>query len=465
MAYVPGFKWDIFINYPMEAEEWARQFEHDLRAAPGLASIPGLTTYFAKRNWELGQVSDEMLDAARQSALFVAVLTEGSLAEAESRFLGLEMKAFRESGSIGGRFCPIPLFPVAGSQLSALMPSENAQAFWNTNLEFFYREDDVPLWLRPDSELEKGSYRKRVEKASWFLKNRLNELRTRLGGADKLEARGPFSGRTVLLGQKEPNVEAEWNAVRELLRNDGVTVLGDDDCASEDFAAALLKADLFVQLLSPLDPTDRAKEQFAAVAARGSVPILQWRRQINPKLLERMDEDDRRLFDGSHVLAVGLEEFKRAIRDKLKQLANPPPPVKTGDKPFVYIAADSSDLPLAREIQAAARKEADVDVMAEEESKRVEDFDGGLKQATAVVFLYGGAERKFINWWLKQYMRKTRLWKVYPKLTALYYAPPKKDTEQEPLWGVEELRTVGSQEKFSLEPIDQICAELRGAGA
>jgi len=464
MAYIPAFEWDIFISYPMEAESWAEQFVTDLRKAPGLAPLKDLQIYFAKVNWELGQISDEMLDQARRSAIFVAILTEGSVSQGESRFLGLEMKAFRESGQLNGRFCPILLFPVTSFQIANLMPLENPQAFWNSNLEFFYKEDGIPLWLRQGSEPRSGDYSKQVEKTSWHLRKRIDALVVKHAAAAEPERKGPFAGKTVLLGQKEQNIGREWNEILELLRNDGVTVAsstGADGTQAGEFESAVKNADLFVQLLSPLDPTDGARSELKTVEEQSrAIPILQWRPQINPRLLERMDADDRHLFEGPHVRAGGFEEFKRAVRDKLKQLAKPPKESIVGQKPYLYITADASDLHHARQIQVAARTKADVDVMAEEESKRAEDFDGGLRQANGIVFLYGNAEPKFVTWWLKQYMRKTRLWRIYPKLTVLFQAPPKKNAEQEPLWGVEELQTYGSQEQFSLDAVEQICAEL-----
>jgi hypothetical protein len=251
--------------------------------------------------------------------------------------------------------------------------------------------------------------------------------------------------------------------VETLLRNDGVTLLSADELplgtgGSND---APQMPDLFVQLLSPLDPTENAKAQLAAIEALGSVPILQWRKQTNPKLLALMDEDDRMLFDGPRVVAVGLEEFKRDIREKLKELARPRAEIRGyEEKPYLYITADTPDLRYAREVQAVARKRTVADVMLEDESERRADFEEGLKRAAGVVFLYGDAERRFIDRWLKEYVRKTSLLQVHPKLVALYQAPPKKTADAEPLVPFDELRRVGSQEEFSLEPIEEICAEL-----
>ena len=100
--------------------------------------------------------------------------------------------------------------------------------------------------------------------------------------------------------------------------------------------------------------------------------------------------------------------------------------------------------------------------MAANEAERRNDFVEALKQASGMVFLYGSAERHFIDRWLKEYVRKTRLLGVFPKLAALYQAPPKKEADQEPLVPFDELRTVGSQEVFTLEAMEQICSELLG---
>ena len=104
MAYVPGFTWDLFISYPMEVESWTKQFEADLRDETELTPAKGLKIYFAPTSWQQGAISDEMLEAARSSAVFVAILTRDALPDDETRFLQKEMEAFREFGPLKGRF-------------------------------------------------------------------------------------------------------------------------------------------------------------------------------------------------------------------------------------------------------------------------------------------------------------------------------------------------------------------------
>jgi hypothetical protein len=200
---------------------------------------------------------------------------------------------------------------------------------------------------------------------------------------------------------------------------------------------------------------------------RESIPILQWRKKVpTPRLdsaiLESLDAEDREFCEGEDVRTGLLEDFKLAIRDKLDELNKPAPQDPNGEKPYLYIAADTTDLHFARLLQAAARKRTVADVMVQDEGKRREDFVDGLVQASGVIFLYGNAQREFVDLWLKEFVRKTRLLKVRPRLAALYQAPPEKTKEQEPLVPIEELRTEGSQKEFSLQGIERICAELCG---
>src|SRR5262249_24686172 len=141
MAYIPGFEYDLFISYPTEATRWVKQFHEDLRDDMWLAAARGLTIYFAPKSWELGEDSDGMLDAARNSAIFVAILTPDSVRDNSSRFLRKEMEAFARSSPLKRRFCPIPLAPIDSAQLARAMPTGTPDAFWSANLEFYYLED------------------------------------------------------------------------------------------------------------------------------------------------------------------------------------------------------------------------------------------------------------------------------------------------------------------------------------
>jgi hypothetical protein len=459
MAYVPGFKWDIFLSYPMEAESWTKQFEKDLKDEPLLAAAKDLNVYFARRDWHLGGSSNDMLEAARTSAIFVAVLTKDAVDDRDGRFLGKEMNAFRASSPLKGRFCPIPLYPIDASKLSAVMPIDDPDAFWNINITFFFHDDGIPILLRPDTELQPGLYKRTVNKVAHQLRERLEEVKTGLKGAN---GKGAFSGKVVFLARTIPRsyVEEEWKVIRKLLVNDGANVVPSE--ASESDEAAIRKADLFVQLFSEVDSLDGPKAHLELAQTRKSIPIFQWRKKPPNTDLTILNEADKNFCEGANVQTGLLEHFKLTLRDKLAELSKPPPEIEPSDKPYLYITADTADLRLARQLQTVARKRTVADVMVEDESRRRNDFEEGLMHASGVVFLYGDAKRLFVDLWLKEFARKTRLLKLHPKIAALYLAPPERTEEEEPLVPIEGLRIEGSHREFTLAGIERICAELCG---
>lgn len=472
MAYTRGFRYDLFISYPMEAQRWAKQFYQDLTDETRLSSI-GIEIYLASRTWELGEDSDEMLDAARHSALFVAVLTTDALTERSTRFLQLEMEAFRRASPLKRRFCPIPIEPIDSARLSELMPTANRDAFWNVNLRFFRDEGGVPLRLRQNSD----DYKEAVERAAFLLRKRLDEIQS---GDDLATGKiGPFAGLTVCLAPNAPdsNTEREWLGIRSLLVNDGANVVpsatpdGGAAISEGEFEAAVEGADLFVQLFdAPV--VDHAKKQLEVVKTRRSnraISILQWRKRpkerIDAAILQALEEEDRAFCEGACVQTGLLEDFKVAIRSKLQELKaaqnGPAPQQPPLERPYIYIAADTPDLGLARQLQKTARGRAVAVIMNEEEALRREDFESNLMLASGVVFVHGNAARRFVELWLNEFVKKTRLLGLNPKVTALYEAPPEKSEEEMPSPPIN-IRIEGSQREFTLAGIERICAELCG---
>jgi hypothetical protein len=467
MAYVPGFKWDIFISYPMEAEAWTKRFAQDLVDGTELPAAIGSRIYFAGKDWALGGTSDDMLDAARNAALFVAVLTKDSLGEEHKRFLRQEMEAFQKSGPVKGRFCPLPLYPVDASQLKMVMPTDNPDAFWNTNMNFFYKDgDDIPLRLKPDSEPQPGAYGKKVEKVAHQLRDLLDKLQVSRSAEVRINEHGPFSGKTVFLAPRDPEScipEQEWQSIKKLLLDDGAKVLPEAPTAEAE-RAAVARCELFVQLFTASDLLDTARRQLnlaqTAKAAGQRLPVLQWRKKLRAESLEGLAAPDREFCEGADVRTGLLEEFKIAIREELSKPPPPPPPGED-DKPYLYIAADTPDLALAGELQEAARKRTVADVMTRDETQRLKDFEDGVTHASGVVFLIGNTEVAFVEGWLKVFIRNAALAKLRSKFknrTWLYRAPPPEKPKKvnSPI----DLREEGSEKVFAIEGIERICAEL-----
>ncbi len=494
MSFVPKAVRDIFISYPLEVEEWAQHFEQDLKKElEQWLPASELRIYLAKRDWKLAP-SNAMLTEAEQSAFFIATLVPGALSDDGLRFFQLEWEAFAKSagqfGPIETRFAPVLIKEVEGRRLAQFFPLKNENAFWRP-FEFFVKDKaGVPYTLARNSR--HGIYRHRVTEIAWQIKQRLEQIKERAAtevhataGAEAA-ASGPFGGMKVLLGEQDEQLKPEWEEVRQLLLNDGAEVTiqdygaGGGEELDQQLERDLKRADLFVQLLNPLEEAacraeaaeqgslDAVKSQaqlaYEAALARlksTSRPfaILQWR---DPKIKRgalRYWPDD--LLDSAHVQAVGLQQFKQAIRGKLEELRKPPPPSPT-EKPFLFIMADHPDFDFAGELSEAALDDADVDVLTETEEGRKEHFADAMKIAAAVVILYGKAPAQFVKNWLSMYVREKAKLKRNSVFDALYRAPPPKQSNEAPRLPTRDLRVLGSEELFTVDDVKQLCKELGG---
>jgi tetratricopeptide (TPR) repeat protein len=282
---------------------------------------------------------------------------------------------------------------------------------------FYTVEENVPL----KHDIRSEQYARQLQFVAEQTKELLQRMRKDRG--EHVETvKGPFAGKTVLLAEKEDDVEDQWDDIHAYLSDFGVTVLsaggdrqGDDP---EAFGAAvrshLEKADLFVQLLSPVDEANHraegkpscAKLQYDVANSRPPpLGILQWRK---PRLRrDALKHWDKELLDSPHVLAVGLEEFKRGIKDKL----NAPPPrlpeIRTSTKPYIYITADEEDIPYAQVIKQKAEGEklaGNCEIIASED--REKNFEEAIRITDVIVVLFGAGKRQFVDDWLRFYARK-----------------------------------------------------------
>lgn len=490
MAYVPKAKRDIFVSYPIEVEEWAQHFEQDLKKElQQWLPATELDIYLGKRDWQLAP-SSEMLAEAAQSAFFIATLVPGALSESGLRFFQQEWAAFGKSaalfGSVGTRFAPVLIKEIDPRRIAQFFPLQNEKEFWRS-FDFYFKDKfGVPNTLARNAR--NSIYRKKVVEVAWRISQRLKELRDNSAGSVSAPARettGPFSGMKVALGERDEHLKNEYEEIRQLLLNDGVEVIGGDypsDAVGlqSSLRRDLERADLFVQLLNPLGEAAHRAEAEAAGAgeaaksraqlsydcaldrqksASGRFAILQWR---DPKVIRgALRYWPEELLDSADVQAVGLQQFKQAIRAKLEELRKPPPP-SAGEKPFLFITADQPDLDFAGQLSDAALDHADVDVLTDAEEERQEQFSDAMRLAAAVVIVHGKAPAQFVRNWLSKYVREKAKLKRASRFDALYRAPPPKQSEEEPRLPTRDLRVLGSQDQFTVEGIKQLLKDVAG---
>jgi hypothetical protein len=493
MAYVPKAKRDVFISYPIELQDWAQHFEQDLKKElEQWLPATELSIYLGHRDWQLAP-SDDMLAEASQSAFFVATLIPGALSDNGLRFFQQEWTAFGETagllGPMGTRFAPILVKDVDSRRVTQFFPPEKEGVFWR-RYEFYYIDKaGVPYTLARNSR--PSIYRKKITEIAWQIKQRLVQLKEAMlendgAGPAAVPTRGPFSGMKAILEQHEEQLQNEGEEVRQLLVNDGVTLIGGDyPDGDADFQQRLQRdleqVDLFVQLLDPLDEANlrvgaeangaeaglksRAQLAYECAVQRlttGARPfaILQWR---NPKISRgALTYWPEELLDSAYVQAVGLQQFKQAIRTKLQELSRPPPPPPT-EKAFLFITADQTDSDMAEDLREAALDHADVDVLSDNEEDRKEQFTEAMRLAAAIVILHGRAPVQFVKNWLSMYVREKAKLKRSSRFDSLYRAPPVKQSIEEPRLPTRDLRVLGSEELFTVEGIKQLCKEF-GSG-
>ncbi len=478
MAYVPGYEHDVFISYPRESDradpqgvQWVREFHRYLETAldQRIPSRDKPDVFIDNRDFEAGNHSNMLIEAARRSALFVAVVSPSYCAP--GKFTLDELDAFCADGKGHNRVVAVYQLPVDGGLQPKHLHGPCREDFhW-----FNERHVAIPL----SSQFRAGEYNSKIQTVAQHIKNRLDEMRRQAGGASEEPRRsGVFAGKTVLLAPSDKLVRDEWQTVRNYLSEFGVGLLPDGDYPEDEagfvqsFAADLAKADLFVQLLSPRDELIHwtegrtSRSGLAAAAAKGaarSVPILQW---LDPAIdAEKLRKIhwDAGLLEGPDVLRVGLQEFQREIKRRIEALSRPPEPkAEKSVNPFVYIAADETDLDHALRLQGIVSKLGAVSRIMEEENK-LKDFRKQIKLADAVVFLYGAAPRRFVDDWLATYVKiKMSEARRNLRVEAVYYTPPPKSGPKDKLrtsW--DGLCELGSQDTFVPEDIERVFSELR----
>jgi hypothetical protein len=462
MGYVPGFEYDIFISYPRESNrydphglQWVREFHRCLQTALNqrIPSRQQPKIFFDDHDFEGGQNIEVMLEAARQSALFVAVVSPPYVAP--GKFTLKELSAFcnawRDRHYNDPPIVSIYFLPVEDQYRPLeLQRPKRIDFFWTNESQV-----EVPLSLRHDDYVSK------IHTVAQHVKNRLDEMKFRHD-----EERPPLpSGKKVLLSQVTDDLVDVREELREYMEKLGAVVLPRAEYPEwgpqfmTEFRSHLAEADLFVQLLSKVRSAQHGDDpscaRFQHDAARSAhKQVVQWRDVSD--ISKVPPHYDKPLLEGAQ--AMGLEQLKTTIRARLDELTNPDGPYPDH---FIYITASNEDLERALELKKIGNTRGAIRIMEDED--KLKDFKKQIRRSKAVVFLYGDAPRRFVDLWLDKYSQEKGKLKRPPQIEAIYLAPPPKDRVEHQLrTGWKGLRELGSQETFNPEEILTIFAELDG---
>ena len=447
MAFSTNYQHDVFISYAhadnipdASGKGWVAHFVMMLEAAlkQRLGGSTDLKLFFDSRSLNSNHPLDELLEAAKNSAIFVAI---ASRSYASRDWSQRELEAFSKSSVDLKRLFAIECLPLdAGKTYPDPLQNHYRQPFYGV---------DAPHSLTPcplSPTFEADVFYRRIHDIAEQIKDQLLALNKNKAADTPLSANTKLTPSTtqssnsatfkrVLLAQVTDDLEEEREQVRRYLQQYGVTVLpehtypqGGDEFKTA-FTADLARSDLFVQLLSPTlgkTPPDLPEgyTRFQSEAAsKRNMEILQWRQpEINIDAITNTDY--RAVLSAETVIATGFESFKAEIlrRSRLPDSNNKKP---LSSRVFIDVATD--DLNIAKTLQKElSRYQIPTDLPTFEGSAKElrEDLENNMIECDSIILIYSKSTQCWLSGQKKQYNKIVSSRLTEPRIFAVYIGSP-----------------------------------------
>ncbi|HEY1631411.1 MAG TPA: hypothetical protein VGF56_08845 [Rhizomicrobium sp.] len=455
------FLHDIFISYPSTLNKtpyagWIFDFENGLKNAfeDHAKEFSQPDIYLDYYKVEANSIHDDMLEKARRSRLFLAIISPDYQ---ERAWAPKELAAFAAECKDRNRLFVIATKPLPENEIRLdSLKGRPIKAFYTKSPSAMGQ----PTPFHPSSrEFQDGVYALAYAMAAKLMQMRGNaksdsprpEAPTSLRNTSPASA----SARTILIAQVTDDLEKDARSVISELQqecNDGTLNIIDanaypsgGDSFREAFEADLKQAQLVVQLLSGFPgkhPRNLTEGYVAYQANRAAqcpgVRLMQWRRSnIDVKAVE--DDAHRELLQAETVTASTLSTFK----DDLVKWIKSPKETDTPDSQDasltglqVFINAEAVDLSAAQQCRdAVADMCASVwlppqgNPASESIQKELERL---LQDCDSLLFFNGGAGSAWVSSQLRQAV-KVRVSRRLAMRGAVCEGPP---LEKEELHGI-----------------------------
>jgi TIR domain len=473
VAYVGNCKNDVFVSYATADNQpdpvgacWVDLFVQHFRIELGrrLGGPDDLAVYFDKRDLGGNDPLPVLLENARSSAVFIAVLSPAYVARDWTRE---ELTAFTSSNPTPGRVFVIEILPV--DEIDRI-PPEIAQLH---RMPFFWRNElvsKVAYTITPNSPNE--LYMHCLQDLTEQVRSQMRDMHDTPQGPVYTEVKPTLQGeqKAVLLARTTHDLTDDRDQVRRYLEQFGVKILpeltyaDDGNKFASAFTADLKRSKLFVQLLGPTLsihlqdlPTTFAQFQYHAAKAAGLKTLL-WRR---PDLdITGIKHEDCSLLVQPDIIATGLEFFKSETLRLARPPQAPEQPIPT--EPFVFINADATDVDFAAELQREFVLHECAAATPAREGLAVQidqDLADNIVQSDGIVLVYGKAEYTWVRGQLRLYNRLKSQRKTPPRFVAIYLCPPERKPSIN--MALPEWREIDCRTQFTLQPVKGIVAEMR----
>ena len=439
-------QYHVFVSYPRgeNASGWVTQLVTQLELRVNGILDEGSAHFWIDFQLDRSDsLTEQIRDAIRGSSLFLMI---GSPRYLKSEWCSnKELPDFMRQ-EFKGRIFIVEKRPFDRKRLPAVLQDQLTYEFWTREpLNERWREFGEPV----SSALNDSDYQSVLNGLSQDVAAKLQKLPKPNSISEPPESSeklpGPFGDgdRTgsdshparqyatpvVFLAESTRDLRLRRQAVKSYLTQAGVEIIepigfpGDEAGYRRMLVESLRsKGIVFAQLLDdqPGPTLDDAETRVVwlqwDVAYKQRIPILQWRSpDIDPGHIS--DETTRTLLGASSVQAVGLEEFKSAIR-----LAASNPPSR------VVVSRDAQhDEPVARSITSTLE-----DMQISYELAGIEENPDSLRaklgECEALIFVHGAASEKDLHRHF-QHCNSILLERMvaYPKLAILQSPPPPKD--------------------------------------
>jgi len=443
MAFVPGYKHDVFVTYCHNDNERMPTFE------TGWVTVL-IQALNVKLNQELRKAEifiDEMLccnrgissqlqEKLRESATLLAILSPSYL-ESEwcqrerTTFLAEDLKGRIDAGA---RVFLVERSPVEREARPRELLDLDPIRFWMPESLKGRRILCEHGDLRGCPNDEKDAYFDRLDKLALELANELRALKAATNGGP---ARSVADGPLIWLAEVTDDLHERREEVRRYLTQAGIGVLpegfGWDEARRDAMKRDLSRCRLFVQLLSsvsgpPIPGIGQTKPRSQYEIARSAgAAIMQWR-SPDLELAGIADPDHCSLISGNNVRAEGFEDFKRAVKDRGQQ---PPPHPSARRQAMVLLDSWEEDRPLAEDISnelvAAGVIVTDPDFTASRDMKPSEVrqlLEEALRDCQALIVVYGKSPTRWVREHMIESIKIASSGKQDPVAMAVYVGPP-----------------------------------------
>jgi hypothetical protein len=500
MPGVTGYQTDIFVSYAHADNDaadddlpWVSRFVADLERSLRRRLGSSATIYFDERQLSSGTALAELLRHARNSAIFLAIVSPSYVNREWTRD---ELAAFLSEEGAFARLCPVEFLPLDSEDDYPKEFSEVKRArFWHT-------PSQAQTAVTVHASLDRDKYYPKIEDLAGDLRQRLKLLGLERPGSPRPPADRPapqersksvlkFMGlerpepprppperappqdrsKTVLLAQVTDDLEEERENVRRHLEQFEIAVLpaaaypqgGRNFLAA--FAADCERASAFVQMLGPVasrSPPDLeasyAQTQYRLAGTYGLRRSL-WCRPDTK--LDSVKHRDAALLAAPEVEMVGLETFKAELVRKLTTPDADRPartPAKAG---FVFINASPPDLSLAKSISEEVVRYKFSAVLPSFDGSPADirlDLEENLVDCSALVLVYGSVTPMWVRQQLRLFEKISSRREKPPRVLAIFAGPP----EDKPDLGVQMagVRFIDARQSASPAPIAAVVKEL-----